>query len=348
MITLFTGSPGAGKTASLVHYLSTLVGDRPLYVHGQNGVPCLNGLTLPHTVIDANNWHNEMSDGGILVIDEVQSVWRPRGSGSKIPDAVAALETHRHHGIDVFLTTQAPSLLDSNVRRLVGRHVHIRDTGVLGRFWYEWPESNDQMQWKTCINKKRFSLPKKAFDLYKSSSLHVAPVRGVPRVLFYGAAALIAFVFLGYMTYSLIKRNTDAVIPKLKLPEISSSPVAITQNGGGGHGPIDDRIDWTPRTSSRPESAPAYDHLRVVVAMPVVTMGMCIGDDCVCRTQQGTNAGLTSSECRAWIANPPFNAYLAPKRDDRDQIKPEDQQKLKPPAPSTSVFDMPKAPAITS
>ena len=347
MITLFTGSPGAGKTASLVHYLSTLVGDRLLYVHGENGVPCLNGLTLPHTVIDANNWHKEMADGGILVIDEVQSVWRPRGSGSKVPDSVAALETHRHHGIDVYLTTQAPSLLDSNVRRLVGRHVHIRDTGVLGRYWYEWPETNDQMQWKTCINKKRYSLPKKAFALYKSSSLHVAPVRGVPRVLFYGLAALVAFIALGYLTYAMIKRNTAIAIPPL--PQVTTSPVNMTQSGGGGsHGPIDDRVDWTPRTSSRPESALAYDHLRVVVAMPVVTMGMCIGDDCVCRTQQGTNAGLTSSECRAWIANPPFNAYLAPKRDDKEQMKPQDPPKPQQTVAPAPMIEAPKVQAITS
>ena len=38
MITLLTGAPGAGKTAQLVEWLRTLYADRPLYVHGLNGL----------------------------------------------------------------------------------------------------------------------------------------------------------------------------------------------------------------------------------------------------------------------------------------------------------------------
>jgi len=201
MITVFTGSPGAGKTASLVDFLSKLPGDRPLFVDG------LDGWTLPHTVVDANNWHAELPDGAILVIDEVQRVWRPRGAGAKVPESVSQLETHRHRGIDVFVTTQAPRLMDSNVRVLVGRHVHIRDVGVLGRYWYEWPECNDAMAWKTCINKKRISLPKKAFALYKSASLHTVPVRGIPRAIFVGLIALMIFAVLAYGVYKIINRT---------------------------------------------------------------------------------------------------------------------------------------------
>ena len=127
MITLLTGAPGAGKTALLVEWLRTLYTDRPIYVHG------LNGLTLDHFEVDGNQWHTELPDGAIVVIAEVQQVWRPRGPGHAPPASVQALETHRHRGIDIFLTTQKPNLLASNVRGLVGRHVHIRDTGWLGR-----------------------------------------------------------------------------------------------------------------------------------------------------------------------------------------------------------------------
>ena len=307
MITLFTGSPGAGKTASLVDFLSKLDGSRPLYVDG------LNGLTLPHTVCDANNWHTELPDGAILVIDEVQRIWRPRGSGAKVPDAVAALETHRHRGIDVYVTTQSPTLVDSNFRNLVGRHVHIRDTGILGRYWYEWPETSTGMNWKTCVNKRRIKLPKKAFALYKSSSLHTEPVRGVPRALIYGTLALLAFLVLAYGVYRIIQRTQTKpapvpITPTGAMTQLPGQPVPLPSQETY----IDDRIAFTPRISSKPETAPAYDALRKVVVMQMVVGGYCTESECVCVNQQGTRTGLSTNECRQWIANPPFNPYRVP------------------------------------
>jgi len=308
MITLFTGMPGAGKTASMVDYLSKLPGDRPIFADG------LNGLKIPHTPCDASKWHDELPDGAILVIDEVQRVWRPRGSGARVPDSVAALETHRHRGIDVFITTQSPRLMDANVRGLVGRHVHIRDTGILGRYWYEWPECNDSMQWKTCINKKRISLPKKSFDLYTSASLHTVPVRGVPRALIYGLLALVSFFVLAFFVYQ-IYAKTQAPKPDASIPApLAAGPVA---SGPVGHSvelvpALYDPTVFYPRDSSKPETAPAYDHLRVVVAMPIVNGGICMGKKCKCLTNQGTDSGLSSDECRTWMEHRPFNPYLLP------------------------------------
>lgn len=306
MITMFTGSPGAGKTASLVDFLSKLEGNRPLYVDG------LAGLTLPHTVVDANEWQTSLPDGAILVVDEAQRVWRPRGSGARVPESVAALETHRHHGIDVFFTTQAPALIDSNVRNLVGRHVHIRDTGIMGRWWYEWPETSTGMQWKTCINKKKISLPKKAFALYKSSSLHVKPVRGVPRILLIVVLLLLLSAAMIYGVIRMVGRFTS---PVANAGQVALSKDSSNSSGSRLQGPerrafIDDRVDFIPRVSYKPESAPAYDHLRVITAMPTVTAAACINDQCKCYTSQGTDAGLSSSECSTWAKSPPFNPYL--------------------------------------
>jgi len=310
MITLFTGMPGAGKTAALVDLLSGLVGERPLFVDG------LNGLTLPHTVIDANNWHTELPEGAILVIDEVQRMWRPRGAGSKVPESVQALEVHRHRGIDIFMTTQSPKLLDSNVRGLIGRHVHIRDTGITGRYWYEWPECNDSMQWKTCVNKKRYKLPKKAFELYKSSSLHTTPIRGIPRALYVGIASLLALFVLGFMAYKVVTRSETPKVPAIEKQATSmqtasasgSSLPASVEN----RGPIDDRVDFIPRVSGRPESAPAYDHLRKINSMPVVTAGWCQGETCRCFTDQGSDA-LSGSDCREFVERRRFDYYRLPR-----------------------------------
>jgi len=303
MITLFTGSPGAGKTAFLVDFLSKNCGDRPIYSDG------LDGLLLPHFSVDSSDWHNQLPDGAILVVDEVQRVWRPRGPGAKVPESVSELETHRHRGIDIFVTTQSPRLVDANVRALIGRHIHIRDTGILGRYWYEWPECNESMAWKACINKRRVSLPKKAFELYKSASLHTVPQRGIPRALFIGIASLLIFTILAFMAYRIIQKSQSPA------PDNKNNTLTVTNPSNNSITSdvnklsIDDRVDFIPRVSSKPESAPAYDHLRKISVMPVVVGGYCQGERCKCITQQGTDPGLSNDECRTWIHSRPFDHY---------------------------------------
>lgn len=317
MITLFTGMPGAGKTASMLDLLMQVMGDRPIYVHYDpsakkrpDQVVLAESLRIPHEKINANDWTTQLPDGAILLIDEVQDVWRPRGPGAKVPDAIAALETHRHAGIDFFLTTQAPRLVDANVRSLVNRHVHIRDTGWLGRHWYEWPETNEGLNWKACPVKKRYKLPKKVFEVYQSATIHTAQVRTTPIVFYVAGGAVLLAVGLGLYAAKKIASRND--VPPVPPASMAAEGLQVKSSKGGTAGPIDDRVDWTPRSSSRPESAPAYDSLRVVVAMPVVVGGYCQGDRCVCMDQQGRDSRLTSTECRDWIKNPPFNPYKAP------------------------------------
>jgi zona occludens toxin (predicted ATPase) len=215
VITLITGAPGAGKTALLVEWLRTLYADRPLYVHG------LNGLTLEHQPVDAAQWHTELPDGAVLVIDEVQQVWRPRGPGHAPPASVQALETHRHRGIDVFLTTQKPNLLDSNVRGLIGRHVHLRDTGWLGRWVYEWPECSENLAWKTCAIKRRYKLPKRAFDLYKSASLHTNAAKTKSMMPLITAGLVALAIVLAILVYRVVSRQAAPAAPA------ATPPVAV-------------------------------------------------------------------------------------------------------------------------
>lgn len=320
MITVFTGVPGAGKTASMVQLLASIVGDRPLFVHfdptaksSPNQVLLHEGLKLKHTPILADDWMSAVPDGGVLVIDEVQDVWRPRGSGSKVPPAVAALETHRHRGIDVFLTTQSPTLLDSNVRALVGRHVHIRDTGILGRYWYEWPEISAGTVWKTCINKKRFKLQKKTFDLYTSANLHTTPVRSVPRILIYTGIMLLVSAAFVYGVVRMIGRYTTPAKPVVATAP-GLSPGSITDLSratlpAGRLPPPDEAKDFKPRVPGRPWTAPAYDALRQVVAMPIITGAICVGQSCKCYHHNVVIHEIAPAACASWAAEPSFNPY---------------------------------------
>ncbi len=307
MITLITGAPGSGKSAALVDLLTQIAQDRKLYV---DGIP---DLQVPHEVLaDVREWPSVVPDGAAVVVDEVQRVWRPRGVGSKVPPDIAALETHRHKGLDFFLVTQAPALLDKNVRSLVGRHVHLRDLGVLGRWWYEWPECSEGVAWRQAPIKRKYRLPKKVFALYKSASMHVKPIRSVPWVLGLMVVAILCTVGLGFYVYSRITAHNAPVVAS---QEAKASGIA----SGAGAGMVkaaltgaDLVLAVTPRLAHDPASAPLYDAMRTPVAMPRIAGGMCVRNRCKCITQQGTDAGLSSDECRAWLENPPFDPYREP------------------------------------
>lgn len=307
MITLITGAPGTGKSAALVDLLSSLSKNRVVYV---SGIP---DLQIEHQVLeDPTTWPDTVPDGSIIVVDEVQRVWRPRGPGSKVPLDISALETHRHRGLDFYIVTQAPRLVDGNIRGLVGRHIHLRDLGIIGRFWYEWPECAESCasSWKNAPLKKRFRLPKSAFSLYKSASLHVKPIRSFPWMLAVLFLALALSVVLAYKAYKAISSKMSP-LPSAVSPVPVAGLDGIIQRRSESLIPvvIYDTAAWTPRVSSRPESAPLYDHLRQVVSMPIVVGGYCDGPVCKCITQQGTDSGLSATECRNWTINKPFNPY---------------------------------------
>ncbi len=328
MIIIITGVPGSGKTALCVDLIIREYKDRIIYNDG------LEGLQLDHYSIDALEWHHDAPDGALIIVDEVQRKWRPRGPSAKVPDSVAALETHRHRGIDFILITQNLKLIDVNVRSLTGRHLHIRDTGFLGRWLYEWPEADLNNNWKRCENKRRYKLPKHVFNLYKSASLHTKPVRNTPTMLYVVGFLLVAFLALGFFIYSRFNQDSPQVSETVDSasPGISSASIlsagssVISDSKSTPQKIIDDRVDWIPRVSTYPESAPAYDEVRKVATFPEVVGGMCFADRCVCVTQQGTDAGLSDDDCRQEINKPRFNPY----QQQQPQQKP--QQQLPPPS----------------
>lgn len=323
MITLFTGMPGAGKTAAMIDLLRDLAKDRPLFVHFDpterlrpEQKLLSESLKLPHTQVNAATWHEQVCDGGILIIDEAQGCWRPRGPTSKVPEAVAALETHRHAGIDIFITTQAPRLIDANVRGLVGRHVHIRDTGWLGRWWYEWPETNESLAWKTCPVKKRYKLPKAVFDLYGSANVHTTPVRMAPKTLALVAVLLVCLAALIFMIARSVNRHTTP--DQAKQPAPASAPAAAPMRADlrAQAEPVDERVDFAPRLSDRPWTAPAYDQLRQVVRMPVITGAICFNGNCECYNGKERLMEIRTDQCEHWAKYRPFNPYVPETNDD--------------------------------
>lgn len=324
MITLITGAPGAGKTNALVSLLAELAEGRALYV---SGIP---DLQVPHVVLDdPTKWHDVVEDGGAVVIDEVQRVWRP--NRSKISDDIAALETHRHRGIDFFIVTQGPNLVHQNVRALVGRHVHLRDTGITGRWWYEWPECCDNVTsgWKQAPLKKHYSLDKKAQALYTSASKHVKPIRSFPKVLLLLVAVLVGIAVLGWRTY-------DRFAPRMAEAQTLGQPKPATAASASTAAPAGPVV-----AASAPVVAPAASAPRMAGCIAMRKRCECIDTDGLVMTVELSRCELDAGRGGATIPYPmaPTSPALAdylkrtPDLHDHPQESPTTTAALSPRAP---------------
>jgi zona occludens toxin len=220
MIYLITGVPGSGKTLYAVSkLLQHLLAEKIKREDGSeiSRRLCIDGipnLLLPHELMaplaDASsfienkrnaartvdedgkpveaqdghglwNWWEWCKPGDVIVCDEVQRHWRPRGMGTKVPEQIARLETHRHYGVDFVLITQNPMLVDQNVRRLVGRHQHVRRLfGGSRALIYEWDGCQTDTSRLAGGTRTLFTYPKDAYKLYKSSELHTKQRQKIP------------------------------------------------------------------------------------------------------------------------------------------------------------------------
>lgn len=287
MITLITGTPGSGKSVYAVwHEIKTAI------EKGRNvyscGIPKLTLPAIPMKDEEARQWHktnpkldpddpdeivklSTVEEGSLIVIDEVQRLWRPTGAGQVPPD-IAALETHRHHGLDFVVITQHPSLLHRNVRALVGKHIHLRAT-ALGNYLYEFPEWCENPQTKSartsCV-RSRYRLPKAAFALYESASLHVKTSKRLPIQYFIFFAVLLAVPIGGYI---FVKNMYDRTHVTEKAPD----PIL----GKVGHASV---AAVSPGQTVPVEEKPAFLNLAMVTPqIDWAKVAACVSNKDVCR-----------------------------------------------------------------
>lgn len=228
MIYLITGVPGSGKTLYAVSTLvQKLAAEKVKDKHGVeftrrvvvDGIP---NLLLPHEVMtelvedDKGNftcagnglltWPDWCQAGDILVVDEVQRYWRPRGMGTKPPEMIKALETHRHKGVDFIIVTQNPMLIDQNVRRLVGRHLHVRRLfGMARAVIYDWDGCSVDVNRTKTATTTMWNYPKSAYALYKSSDLHTKQRQKIPPWLIVPVLAIVGGLAVAPQAFGTLK-----------------------------------------------------------------------------------------------------------------------------------------------
>lgn len=232
MIYLITGVPGSGKTLYAVSTLiSKLMSEKIEAKDGTvikrrllvDGIPDLmvEHEPLPElyeTVDDKGKtiwacdgdgiltWPSWCKPGDLIVIDEVQRYWRPRGLGVKPPDMIAALETHRHRGIDFVIISQGPMLIDQNVRRLVGRHQHVRRLfGMARAIIYDWDACSMDVHRTRTATTTTWAYPKAAYALYKSSDLHLKQRQKIPIWLVLPVVAVLGLVAVAPTAFGVMR-----------------------------------------------------------------------------------------------------------------------------------------------
>jgi zona occludens toxin len=322
-ITLITGAPGNGKTLLLLWEVERrrLAEKREVY---QSGIADLNlpwhqfgeevDKDRPH-MTDASKW-NALPVGCIIVIDEAQRLFRARSVGSKVPDYVEALETHRHKGYDIYLVTQGPGLIDSNVRNLVETHKHLmRKFGSTWATIHEFKGvRSNVMTSRKDSQESQFKYPKEVYSWYKSAEVHTVKRRIPPKVMLLMGLPVVLLLAAAYALHVMGRfgdKPTESPAAAQRVVA-SSNPQAAGSLPGANRGPLGPAEygeQFLPRFPDSSWSAPRYDSLTKPVRVPVVVGCVLIGTDRAtgfCITQQGTTVKPGVKFMRDFVDNGAF------------------------------------------
>lgn len=268
MMTLISGTPGAGKTLYAVDMIRAERArspDRSIYSD-------IDGLHDFGVLPMVDDWR-ETPEGSLLVYDEAHV--RFPGSGRPGPSSIEAvnrMDTHRHTGHDMVFVTQWPNKIDHVIRSLIGRHVHLsRQMGIQAANVHEWDhvqaKPNDYHE-RMQANTSRWHYPKDLYDKYVSATDHAThnKIRIPRRMLALGLTIVGLFGVSGYMFF-----QSDGLAP-------SSSALS--------------------HQIEQAEPSPA------VLPVPIV-VGCAASDTyCACYDLDGLPIVITQSQCRSMMLRP--------------------------------------------
>ncbi len=313
-VKLWTGLPGAGKTAAMVDAMLKFKAEnphRPLYAININGLA--PGVAEPLTHEQLQRWW-ELPPESVICIDECQEdEFFPLDQG-KPADWVKRLSKVRHEGMDFWMTTQHPALMSAYVRRLVDQHVHtVRkfNTSVVQRFtWGRCMDACEKGQAQKMAVQSVGTLPAAVFDAYKSSNAHNMkrriPLKAwlLPVLIVVGIAAAIAAPI---MLHRAEKQNVAAIGGKPSAAASAGAADATLRQKDYGK--------WlAPRVPGIPWTAPAFDG-QTVKSDPRVYCIAAADGQTACVSEQGTKLDVPAPTARLIAANGVYNPFQPPARD---------------------------------
>jgi zona occludens toxin len=310
VIELQTGLPGAGKTLYTLDRVEQMrkKDGRPVFYHG---IP-ISPEKRPEWILleDPKQWHT-CPPGSIVVIDEAQKLFRPRPSGSTVPEYEEKLETHRHGGIDLILITQRPRLVSLAVRELAGRHLHAhRPWGMQRTRIKEWSE----VKMNTGANPERtheYKYNTKVFDWYKSAEAHTVK-RSIPmKVWILGVLCLFVPAMFWWTFYSLEKKADGGAVEAVTSAS-GASAASFGEPGRVSPGPLTSAeyvAQFKPRVAGLHYTAPIYDDVTKPTRAPIPAACIANSKRCACYSQQGTLLDVPDDMCRSVVSGGFFVAW---------------------------------------
>lgn len=321
MITLITGLPGNGKTLYTISWIKAKAEkeNRPVFYAR------IRGLKLPWTLIDPFKW-DECPANAIIVIDECQqsdnpqdpkspSLFGVRQRGAPVPQWAAALETHRHKGVDLVLITQDPMLLDAHDRKLVGQHFHvIRNFGMARATVHEFTACRPNVaQSRANSVRHEWSYPKDAYEWYESAEVHTMKARVPMRVWILLSLPFIIGAIVWYAWIRYLDPNREKGAPPPVSGPASSQFATAGQSSNGRALTVDEYVaQFQPRVQGLEYTAPVYDEVTKPTQAPYPAACVAMGPRCDCYTQQGTHLTVTPELCRQVVSGGFFLAWTPP------------------------------------
>ena len=320
-ITLVTGLPGHGKTLWTLARLKPLAEseNRPVFHNA------IAGLTIEGWQIqDPLKWF-DLPSNSYMVIDECQKHFPIRARSSVVPPHVAELETHRHLGIDLYMITQHPMLVDTNVRKLVDRHFHVvRKFGTKFATVYEFPtgvqDSPEKNRHKNGVVRHEWRYPKAVFDWYKSAEVHTVKSRLPARVWVILAMFLLLPLVFWLVYHRLVVQHgqaekaeaaaaaaSAASTPNIAVP--GRAPGANISRQAAPMSTAEYLAQFRPRIAGLAFTAPTYDAITKPVEAPYPSV-CAYGPQFACRcwSQRGFSLVVPKALCEQ-LAKDPIDPY---------------------------------------
>ncbi|WP_426139443.1 zonular occludens toxin domain-containing protein [Pseudomonas sp. DWP3-1-2] len=363
MLFLRTGLPGAGKTLNTIkeideeHAVDPKNSELRLHKDSQdpnlpprtiyyNGIPDLQTDKLKAKWVEwesPEQWF-DLPDGCVIVIDEAQGTF---GTDVRTRvEKVTRFEKHRHHGWDVHIITQHPSLICSPVRKLVGKHINfIRPYGrTKGVFRHEYemcvdsPEKRNNFK---MAQESKIEFDAHYFGLYKSATVHthkkVTPsfVKIMPLIAL-GVLIPVA-ILVGGLWWLVHKKEAESTAHAVDKPVSAAIAASVPQGSAvmpkSGSSPenLDPAVyisQFKPRIGDVQASAPRYDEMNKARDFPrpvclsstdirlvstAKARGQSVGEHngeltaCQCYTQQSTRMKTTLEFCMSVVENGYFD-----------------------------------------
>lgn len=318
MIELITGAPGSGKSLFAIWTIENRrkKENRDVYYNG------ITGINLPWIEFDDPNKWYELPAGAIIIIDEAQRVFRPRHSSAAVPESVSKLETHRHNGHDIYMITQHPTLIETNVRRLAESHHHLmRKFGAAWATIHTWKgvKENCDKTRKDSITKE-FKYPKEVYKWYTSAEIHTHKFKLPWKLWLILLLPLIALIGLFFANSSIKKVGNEK--PSFAIPAPVASQVQHPQVLEKMRKQLQENFtpeSMAPRFPDLPFTAPRYDNITTATTAPVPAACVSSKSRCQCYTQQATPINVSESICRDFVAHGYFQDFL-PSQQSQNQI----------------------------